>query len=142
MTKIATRREDMTAGAREVLDQFDDFLTDILEVKNDAIPAHLRGKRDEISLISLLAKITPAEVEPVDPYGVSVKFNSDRAIMDSTPERLETLCDYCDAADKGDEITPNHIDDRQLYENQVNFACQLAKWGWFTEDDFSNEDEI
>lgn len=139
MTKIATRRSEMTPGARQALNELDACLAKMLTCHNDGLPERFRsGRDDEVSFLTLIKKTTPKVVH-VDPLSVSVKFNSDRSIAEATPERLARLEKYRAQAES-ESITYDEVNDMGEYNALVEFACEMAKLGVFTEDDFEDEE--
>lgn len=133
MAAIATRREDMTPGAQNFLNDLDEFLGDVLEIDTDSdlLTGEVRdGRSDSTSFAYILRKLderTPPQPE-IDPYDQSVKFDSNREIVEATDERLINLLDFQEQSQKEEPLEGNHIDQDRLYRKQLEFVAQLVEW--------------
>lgn len=133
MTKIATRREDMTEGARNFLNEFDEFLGDVLEIESDSelLTDEFRNNRSNYTSFEYIQeKLKEKEPAPVDPRSKSCKFNRDREIVECTDERLESLLVMSEQAENQEELEHEPDSDR-LFKKQCEFMAQLIEWGTY-----------
>lgn len=143
MAKIATRRSEMTQGARETLNAFDDFLNDIFEVSTESLPPEFRGQGEFTSFHTLNKKLNKrAKRVKLDSH-TPVQFatiDGERSVTVANADRLARINRYREQAES-DTITYEeaHSDGDAQYNAMVEFTCQLVRWGALSEDDFDDE---
>lgn len=140
MTKIETRRENMTTGAREALNELDASLMQMFEVDSDTIPAEFRSKKDKTTFTFLANRLKKAATPDIDVNDVSVKFDSNKKIVEYTPQRLSTINRYRDTLDSDEGICYNNANEILQYKAEVDFCCKLVEWGVLGESDFETDD--
>lgn len=141
MAKIANR--PMTKGARKLLAEFDNFLSDIMEVSTESLPQEFKGKGDFTSFQSINKKLAKKQKQVKIDSHTPVQFETVggvRSVTVANPDRLARLNRYAEQAET-ETISYNeaHSDGDAQYNAMVNFACQLAQWGVLGEDDFDEE---
>jgi TP901 family phage tail tape measure protein len=129
--------------ADDLFAELDRNLGDVLEIPNEWLPENLRDNRTKkVSVARLVKKLNArdAKLASKSGRGVSAKFDSQRNIVQSSPERMAALESYRSQAERGEDIqyiTPN---EDKLYNSQMAFVKQMIREGMLTEEDFEPEE--
>jgi hypothetical protein len=137
--------------ADDLFDELDRSLADVLQIPNEWLPEDLRDRRvKKVAVSKILKKLDARDAAAAkrSGRGVSVKFDKDRNITESSPERLAAIESYRSQVEKRgdvsedddfslDYITPN---DDKLYRSQMAFVKQLIRERILTEEDFEPEE--
>jgi hypothetical protein len=137
--------------ADDLFDELDRSLANVLEIPNEWLPEDLRDRRvKKVAVSKILKKLDARDAAAAkrSGRGVSVKFDKDRNITESSPERLAAIESYRSQVEKRgdisedddfslDYITPNND---KLYRSQMAFVKQLIRERILTEEDFEPEE--
>lgn len=142
---VDARNAKLSANTRKLFAEFDEILTDILTVKNDAVPEAFRNgiSADEtVTMAALVKKTTPKAKSVREQRAISVKFetvNGERVITESTPERLAAIENYRKQSESGIDELSYDVDDYHHYKSLMTFATVMVKAGILEEDDFTED---
>jgi hypothetical protein len=142
---VDARNAKLSANTRKLFAEFDEILTDVLTVKNDALPEAFRNgsTADKTTTMASLVKKTTPKAKPVrELRSESVKFetvNGERVITEFNPARLAAIENYRKQAEAGAETLTYDVDDYNHYNAMMTFAKVMVSAGILSEDDFTED---